>query len=195
MSSSKKNLLKTLLTANAGSCGCGRPKLSDVYEPKPKSKISAIQNPKLPSSSACYDKSNALSAMENDDLTSTSFSFNIDTTSSTLNSESEPDLPRPSKVMFSPCPKIIDSIAVVKDSNDPFQDFRQSMLQMIMEKEIYSKDDLRELLRCFLELNSPCHHDVIVKAFTEIWNQVTSKEIVTVREEPCVVVHGKKHGS
>ncbi|XWS71427.1 hypothetical protein CRYUN_Cryun03dG0137100 [Craigia yunnanensis] len=197
MYSDKKNLLKTLLTANAG-CGCGRPNLSDVYEPKPKpkSKTSAPQNPKLCSSSSAYDKNNTLSAMENDDLTSTSFSFNVDTISSiTLNSESEPDLPRPSKVMPSPCPKIIDCIAVVKDSNDPHQDFRHSMLQMIMDKQIYSKDDLQELLQCFLELNLPCHHDVIVKAFMEIWNQVISKEIVTVQDqEPCVV-HGVKHGS
>ncbi|XWS28525.1 hypothetical protein CRYUN_Cryun25bG0077300 [Craigia yunnanensis] len=200
MSANKKNLLKTLLTSTAG-CGCGRPKFSDVYEPKPKpkpkSKTSAPQNPKPCSSSSSHDRNNALSAMENDDLTSTSFSFNnIDTISSstTLNSESEPDLPRPSKVMLSPCPKTIDSIAVVKDSNDPYQDFRHSMLQMIIEKQIYSKDDLQELLQCFLELNSPCHHDVIVKAFMEIWNQVISKEIFTVQEKPCVV-HGEKHGS
>ncbi|XP_022753741.1 transcription repressor OFP6-like [Durio zibethinus] len=195
MSSNKKNLLKTLLTANAG-CGCGRQNLSDVYEPKPKSKTSAPQILKPSSSSSSHDRNVAVSAMENDDLTSTSFSFNnIDTISSstTLNSESEPDLSRPSKVMLSPCPKIIDSIAVVKDSNDPYQDFRHSMIQMIMEKQLYTKDDLRELLQCFLELNSPCHHDVIVKAFMEIWNQVISKEIVTVLEEPCVV-HGEKHG-
>ena len=185
MSSNKKNLLKTLLTASAG---CGRPKLSDVYEPKPKSKSYAPQNP----------KHNTFSVMENDDLTSTSFSFNFDKISSiTLNSESEPepDLPRPSKVMPSPCPKITDSIAVVKDSNDPYQDFRHSMLQMIMEKQIYSKDDLQELLQCFLKLNSPCHHDVIVKAFIEIWNQNISKEIVTVQDQELCVVHGVKHGS
>ena len=199
MSSNKKNLFKTLLTANAG-CGCGSPKLSDVYEPKPKSKTYAPHNPKPCSSSNSDDRNNALSAIENDDLTSTSFSFNnIDTISSStiLNSESEPDLPRPSKVMLSLCPKIIDSIAVVKDSNDPYQDFRHSMLQMIMEKQIYSKDDLQELLQCFLKLNSPCHHDVIVKAFIEIWNQNISKEIVTdftVQKEPCVF-HGEKHGS
>ncbi|XVF05099.1 hypothetical protein REPUB_Repub05bG0142200 [Reevesia pubescens] len=205
MSSNKKNLLKTRLTTNAGSCGCGRPKLSDVYEPKPKpkpkSKTFEFQNSKLCSSSGSHDKNSAILAMANDDLTSTSFSFNnIDTISSTttLNYESEPDLPRPSKVMLNPCPKIIDSIAVVKDSNDPFQDFRHSMLQMIMEKQIYSKDDLQELLQCFLELNSPCHHAVIVKAFMEIWNQVISKEItVTVQdqEQGQGVVHGEKHGS
>lgn len=67
-----------------------------------------------------------------------------------------------------------ESVAVEKDSDDPYLDFRQSMLQMILENEIYSKDDLRELLHCFLQLNSPYHHGLIVKAFSEIWNGVFS---------------------
>ncbi|KAK7392657.1 hypothetical protein VNO78_21101 [Psophocarpus tetragonolobus] len=67
-----------------------------------------------------------------------------------------------------------DSVAVEKESHDPYLDFRHSMLQMILENEIYSKDDLRELLNCFLQLNSPDHHGVIVRAFTEIWNGVFS---------------------
>uniref|UniRef100_A0A6N2LZV1 Transcription repressor n=1 Tax=Salix viminalis TaxID=40686 RepID=A0A6N2LZV1_SALVM len=46
------------------------------------------------------------------------------------------------------------SVAVEKDSDDPYLDFRHSMLQMILEKQIYSKDDLRQLLDCFLQLNS-----------------------------------------
>ncbi|XAR64781.1 hypothetical protein NMG60_11008615 [Bertholletia excelsa] len=65
-----------------------------------------------------------------------------------------------------------ESLAVEKDSDDPYLDFRRSMLQMIVEKEIYSKDDLKELLNCFLQLNSPYYHSVIVRAFTEIWNAV-----------------------
>ncbi|OMO82531.1 hypothetical protein CCACVL1_11933 [Corchorus capsularis] len=67
-----------------------------------------------------------------------------------------------------------ESLAVEKDSDDPYLDFRHSMLQMILENEIYSKDDLRELLNCFLQLNSPYHHGIIVRAFTEIWNGVFS---------------------
>lgn len=65
-------------------------------------------------------------------------------------------------------------MAVEKDSDDPYLDFRHSMLQMILENEIYSKDGLRELLNCFLQLNSPQHHGVIVRAFTDIWNGVFS---------------------
>lgn len=68
--------------------------------------------------------------------------------------------------------KIGQTLAIVKESNDPYFDFKQSMLQMIYEKEIFSSDDLKELLDCFLKLNSSCHHAIIVKAFNEIWNDV-----------------------
>ncbi|KAK9062431.1 hypothetical protein SSX86_019617 [Deinandra increscens subsp. villosa] len=62
-----------------------------------------------------------------------------------------------------------NGLAVEKDSSDPYVDFRDSMVQMIMEREIYGKDDLQELLNCFLQLNSPYYHAIILGAFTEIW--------------------------
>lgn len=80
-----------------------------------------------------------------EDCSSTTFSFNIEH-----------------------CAKIEDSFAVVKDTDDPYQDFRQSMLQMIIDREMYSRNDLQQLLQCFLQLNSPHHHDVILRAFTDI---------------------------
>ncbi|KAL2506968.1 transcription repressor OFP6-like [Forsythia ovata] len=64
----------------------------------------------------------------------------------------------------------MDSLAIVKDSEDPYEDFGRSMLEMILEREIYSADDLQELLTCFLQLNSPHHHQIILQAFTDIWN-------------------------
>ncbi|MFS8008801.1 putative transcription factor OFP family [Helianthus anomalus] len=67
-----------------------------------------------------------------------------------------------------------NSLAVEKDSSDPYVDFKDSMLQMIMEKEIYGKDDLQELLNCFLQLNSPYYHAIIIRAFTEIWNNLSN---------------------
>ncbi|KAF5744903.1 putative Ovate family protein 6 [Tripterygium wilfordii] len=172
MSSKKQKLLRAIFTASAG-CGCGRPKPADVYEPITIPKTS--KNPKI--MNQCSSSSNGgISIDEKENYTSTTISFNVDNTS-TRNSEYEID-PRPSKNMPSPCPKITDSIAVEKDSSNPYQDFRHSMLQMIFEKEIYCKDDLQELLKCFLELNSPCFHDVIVKAFKEIWNDIVSKSPV-----------------
>ncbi|KAJ6744940.1 TRANSCRIPTION REPRESSOR OFP6 [Salix purpurea] len=45
------------------------------------------------------------------------------------------------------------SVAVEKDSDDPYLDFTLNV-EMILEKQIYSKDDLGQLLDCFLQLNS-----------------------------------------
>lgn len=60
------------------------------------------------------------------------------------------------------------SFAVVKRSEDPYSDFKSSMVQMILEKNIYQPTELRGLLECFLSLNSPEHHWIIMEAFTEI---------------------------
>ncbi|XP_051219207.1 uncharacterized protein [Lolium perenne] len=64
------------------------------------------------------------------------------------------------------------SVAVVKQSEDPLGDFRRSMLNMIVENGIVAGDELRELLRRFLALNAPRHHDAILRAFAEIWDEV-----------------------
>uniref|UniRef100_A0A0D9XLU2 Transcription repressor n=1 Tax=Leersia perrieri TaxID=77586 RepID=A0A0D9XLU2_9ORYZ len=70
--------------------------------------------------------------------------------------------------------RVEESVAVVKESADPLADFRRSMLQMIVEKEIVGGAELRELLHRFLSLNSPHHHHVILRAFAEIWEEVFS---------------------
>jgi uncharacterized protein (TIGR01568 family) len=69
--------------------------------------------------------------------------------------------------------RLVDgSVAVVKQSEDPLGDFRRSMLNMIVENGIVAGDELRELLRRFLALNAPRHHDAILRAFAEIWDEV-----------------------
>ncbi|CAL9044314.1 transcription repressor OFP8-like [Musa acuminata AAA Group] len=68
--------------------------------------------------------------------------------------------------------RVEESVAVVKETEDPLGEFRRSMLQMIVEKEIVDGEELRELLRRFLALNSPRHHDTILRAFAEIWEEV-----------------------
>lgn len=65
--------------------------------------------------------------------------------------------------------KVRESIAVVKSSRDPYGDFRSSMMEMIVEKEIFAAEDLEQLLHCFLSLNSTNHHQIIVEVFSEIW--------------------------
>ncbi|XP_050214873.1 transcription repressor OFP6-like [Mercurialis annua] len=154
MPSRKKiKLLKTLIAA----CGCGRTKPSDVYEPIP----IPIPIPLCPSDSNSYDKSGsaaALLSLDNEETCTTS----TESTSFAMQHSSETKISN-------------NSIAVVKDSNDPYRDFRQSMLQMIFEKEIFSRADLQELLNCYLELNAACNHALIIGAFTDIWNDVISK--------------------
>uniref|UniRef100_A0A2P2Q1V0 Transcription repressor n=1 Tax=Rhizophora mucronata TaxID=61149 RepID=A0A2P2Q1V0_RHIMU len=43
------------------------------------------------------------------------------------------------------------------------------MMEMIVENNMQSSKDLEELLACYLSLNSNEYHDLIVKAFEQIW--------------------------
>ncbi|XP_059668125.1 transcription repressor OFP1-like [Cornus florida] len=61
------------------------------------------------------------------------------------------------------------SFAVVKSSSDPQKDFRESMVEMILENNIRAPKDLEELLACYLSLNSDKYHDLIIKVFRQIW--------------------------
>ncbi|KDP38487.1 hypothetical protein JCGZ_04412 [Jatropha curcas] len=65
--------------------------------------------------------------------------------------------------------KVKESMAVVKKSENPYEDFKRSMLEMILEKQMFEARDLEELLHCFLSLNSRQYHGVIIEAFSEIW--------------------------
>ncbi|MQL75155.1 hypothetical protein Taro_007513 [Colocasia esculenta] len=62
-----------------------------------------------------------------------------------------------------------EGFAVEKESSDPYEDFRSSMLEMIVEKQMFGAAELEHLLRCYLALNNPCHHPIIVEVFSEIW--------------------------
>lgn len=66
-----------------------------------------------------------------------------------------------------------ESFAVVKSSVDPQRDFRDSMMEMIVENNIRASKDLEDLLACYLSLNSKEYHDLIVKAFEQIWFDMT----------------------
>ena len=65
-------------------------------------------------------------------------------------------------------------LAVEKDSSDPRADFRESMVQMVMETGLCSWNDLRSMLRRLLALNSPRHHAAILTAFAELCAQLAS---------------------
>ncbi|XP_058228626.1 transcription repressor OFP7 [Rhododendron vialii] len=70
--------------------------------------------------------------------------------------------------------KVKESYAVVKRSEDPKEDFKRSMMEMVVEKQMFEEGELEQLLRCFLSLNSRSHQGVIVEAFTEIWEALFS---------------------
>ncbi|KAJ0086527.1 hypothetical protein Patl1_09121 [Pistacia atlantica] len=70
--------------------------------------------------------------------------------------------------------KVRESVAVVKKSEDPYEDFKRSMLEMILEKQMFEAKDLEELLQCFLSLNSRQYHRTIVDAFSYIWGVLFS---------------------
>uniref|UniRef100_A0A2P2NPN3 Transcription repressor n=1 Tax=Rhizophora mucronata TaxID=61149 RepID=A0A2P2NPN3_RHIMU len=65
--------------------------------------------------------------------------------------------------------KMRESVPVVKNSQNPYEDFKRSMLEMILERQMFEDKDLEELLQCFLSLNKKQYHGVIVEAFSEIW--------------------------
>ncbi|KAI5674420.1 hypothetical protein M9H77_14784 [Catharanthus roseus] len=167
MSTPKKRLIINKVTVNLGCSSCRRPKLSTVFNPKPKRKIPTT------SSSAAYHNPNRHYY--------SSSGCSWDTNTTTFSPEAEETTPSDTESDIKSLRAVQgfgkiggESVAVEKDSDDPYLDFRQSMLQMILEKEIYSKNDLKELLNCFLQLNSPHYHGIIVRAFTEIWNGVFS---------------------
>ncbi|EEE62775.1 hypothetical protein OsJ_17578 [Oryza sativa Japonica Group] len=60
-------------------------------------------------------------------------------------------------------------LAVVKRSSDPYGDFRESMAEMIVERQVFAAAELERLLRSYLSLNPPRLHPVILQAFSDIW--------------------------
>ena len=152
----KRKLLMNKVSVNIG-CSCRKSKLCNIFNPKSKPKNPTYKK------HINYQSSSTSTSWEKDNTPNTVSPFDY----------TENDV-KGSRTVRGFGKIEGESVAVEKESDDPYLDFRQSMLQMILENEIYSKDDLRELLTCFLQLNSPYHHGNIVRAFTEIWNGVFS---------------------
>lgn len=187
MSSKGKGIIRSLFTPNI-SCGCRNPKLTDIINPRPKPKVSSayqnrnqmmLVNP-LSSSSGSWDRNGSTSRDKGDevgkeDCTSTTFSL-TSVASSSEGSGTHNNTITGCKTVSSNS-VLGDSIAVEKHSINPYDDFQQSILQMIVQKQLYSKSDLQELLSCFLQLNSPLHHQTIIKAFTDLLNNASTCNI------------------
>ncbi|XP_038877231.1 transcription repressor OFP6-like [Benincasa hispida] len=146
--SNRKKKFTSIFSSTSGCGGCRKPKLSDVVEPNKKPTTTSFRRS---SSTSSNDRNGGLS-LDDEDCSST--------TKSTTGIQS------PVTIRIGD-----DSIAVEKDSDNPYEDFCRSMVQMIVEKRIYSPNGLQELLNCFLHLNSPYHHEIILKAFTHISNE------------------------
>ncbi|XP_022965903.1 transcription repressor OFP8-like [Cucurbita maxima] len=58
--------------------------------------------------------------------------------------------------------------AVVENSSDPYKDFKASMAEMVIEREIFGGKELEELLLCFISLNSRHYHRIIFEVYWEI---------------------------
>lgn len=164
-SCNKKSVLRTVFTAN-GSCGCAKTKAIEVHEPTPKAKFTSntINHKKITKLGSSSKTSSATTSGERNGAVS----IDDDGEEFSSTTVSEAETISTTSYYASKRSPLINSVAVEKDSEDPYHDFRHSMLQMIFEKEIDSEEDLQELLQCFLHLNATCYHRVIVKAFNEI---------------------------
>nr|XP_051214252.1 transcription repressor OFP8-like [Lolium perenne] len=60
-------------------------------------------------------------------------------------------------------------LAVVRRSSDPYGDFRESMVEMIVERQVFGTSELEQLLHTYLSLNPARLHPVILQAFSDIW--------------------------
>ncbi|KAI5656045.1 hypothetical protein M9H77_24838 [Catharanthus roseus] len=78
--------------------------------------------------------------------------------------------------------KVNESYAVMKRSSDPYEDFKKSMMEMILENQISEPEELEKLLMCYLSLNTRKHHAVIVGAFTEVWDELFCKSELWLEE-------------
>lgn len=121
-----------------------------------------------------YDWSTSDDDVESDDDETTLFS------SKSLSSDSSDSFRRPrfrhsrrNKQVHDPT-AVRDGFAIVKRSSDPHNDFRNSMVEMIVEKQIFGAKELDGLLQTFLSLNSCHHHRMIIEVFVEIWEALFS---------------------
>ncbi|KAM0903365.1 hypothetical protein ACQ4PT_018619 [Festuca glaucescens] len=60
-------------------------------------------------------------------------------------------------------------LVVVRRSSDPYGDFRESMVEMIVERQVFGTSELEQLLHTYLSLNPARLHPVILQAFSDIW--------------------------
>ncbi|XP_074585891.1 transcription repressor OFP15-like [Curcuma longa] len=67
------------------------------------------------------------------------------------------------------------SVAMEVESDDPYEDFKRSMEEMVMAHGVRDWAWLEEMLRWYLKANAKSTHEVIVAAFMELlWSFIAS---------------------
>ncbi|CAA0825155.1 Transcription repressor OFP3 [Striga hermonthica] len=64
--------------------------------------------------------------------------------------------------------KFVVMVAMERTSFDPREDFRESMVEMIVSSKIHEAKDLRRLLNYYLEMNSEESRGIILEVFHEV---------------------------
>ncbi|XP_039127160.1 transcription repressor OFP13-like [Dioscorea cayenensis subsp. rotundata] len=68
-----------------------------------------------------------------------------------------------------------ESLMMTMASDDPYQDFRTSMEEMVEAHGVKEWPHLQELLHCYLKLNEKKTHKVILLAFVDLLMQLMAK--------------------
>ena len=68
--------------------------------------------------------------------------------------------------------KFVLMVAMEKSSDDPREDFRESMEEMIMANRIEEPKDLRILLNYYVSMNSEEYHGVILEVFHQVCSRL-----------------------
>ncbi|MCO5550665.1 hypothetical protein L7F22_004154 [Adiantum nelumboides] len=61
-----------------------------------------------------------------------------------------------------------DTLPVVKYSRDPYMDFHNSMLEMLLGRGLKDLHELQDMFVCYVLLNSPCNQKHIERAFRDL---------------------------
>ncbi|EEF39000.1 hypothetical protein RCOM_0344380 [Ricinus communis] len=64
--------------------------------------------------------------------------------------------------------KFVVMVAMEKSSHDPRQDFRESMVEMIMANRLEEPKQLRSLLNYYMSMNAQVYHGIILEVFHEV---------------------------
>ncbi|KAJ4703990.1 Transcription repressor [Melia azedarach] len=70
--------------------------------------------------------------------------------------------------------KFIVMVAMEKCSHDPREDFRESMMEMILANRIDETKDLRSLLNYYISMNSEEYHGIILEVFYDVCSSLFS---------------------